>query len=59
MIGVAPPAADVTAVDVVAPVPAGVAVVVVVVVEDDDEDIFSRWLSLDITGGQAKRTSTS
>ena len=47
MIGVAPPAADVTAVKVVAPVPARVAVVVVV--EYDNEDIFSRWLSLNIT----------
>ena len=44
MIGVAPPVADVTAVEVVAPVPAAVAVVV----EDNDEDIFSRW-SLNIT----------
>lgn len=40
MIGVSPHAADIIAVEVVAPVPAGMTVVVVVV-DDDEEDIFS------------------
>ena len=49
MIGEVPPAADVTAVEVVVSVPAEVAVVVKMLVKDDDEDIFSCWWSLNIT----------